>query len=81
MSASRPGNCQNWQSARISSAPRELLPSHASAVSDAPRSTPEVYLSLTRGRVRYSCLKEAASGEALMQIRWGCGDEKDLGNG
>ena len=32
------------------------------------------------GRVRYSCLKEAAGEEALMQIQWCCGDEKDLGN-
>src|SRR6202790_4831663 len=32
------------------------------------------------GRVRYSCLKEAARGEALMQIEWFWGDEKGLGN-
>src|SRR6266478_410306 len=54
---------------------------NASAVSDAPRPTPEIYLPLTTGRVRYSCLKEAAGAEAFMQIQWGCGDEKDLGNG
>ena len=57
------------------------LSRNASAVSDAPRPTPEIYLLLTTGRVRYSCLKEAAGEEALMQIQWGCGDEKDLGNG
>jgi hypothetical protein len=32
------------------------------------------------GRVRYSCLKEAAGEEALMQIQWCCRDEKDSGN-
>jgi hypothetical protein len=32
------------------------------------------------GRVRYSCLKEAADKEAAMQIQWRCGDEKDSGN-
>ena len=32
------------------------------------------------GRVRYSCLKEAARGEALMQIEWFWGDEKGLGH-
>jgi len=32
----------------------EPLPSDVSAVSDAPRSTPEAYLSLNTGRVRYS---------------------------
>jgi hypothetical protein len=31
------------------------------------------------GRVRYSCLKEAACGEALMQIEWCWGDEKGVG--
>jgi hypothetical protein len=31
------------------------------------------------GRVRYSCLKEAAGDERPMQIQWGCGDEKDSG--
>ena len=31
------------------------------------------------GRVRYSCLKEAARGEALMQIQWCWGDEKGFG--
>jgi hypothetical protein len=28
------------------------------------------------GRVRYSCLKEAARGVAFMQIEWCWGDEK-----
>jgi hypothetical protein len=32
------------------------------------------------GRVRYSCLKEAARGEALMQIEWCWSDEKSFGN-
>ena len=32
------------------------------------------------GRVRYSCLKEAAGEEASMQIQWCCRDEKDSGN-
>jgi hypothetical protein len=31
------------------------------------------------GRVRYSCLKEAARGEAFMQIEWCWGDEKGFG--
>ena len=31
------------------------------------------------GRVRYSCLKEAARGEAIMQIEWCWGDEKGFG--
>jgi len=31
------------------------------------------------GRVRYSCLKEAAGGEAFMQIEWCLGDEKGFG--
>jgi len=54
---------------------------NASAVSDAPPATPEIYLPLIMGRVRYSCLKEAAGEEAPMQIQWGWGDEKGLGNG
>jgi len=57
------------------------LSRNASAVSDAPRPTPEIYLPLSMGRVRYSCLKEAAGEEAFMQIQWVCGDEKDLGSG
>ena len=57
------------------------LAGNASAVSDAPRPTPEIYLPLITGRVRYSCLKEAAGEEAPMQIQWGCRDEKGLGNG
>jgi hypothetical protein len=32
------------------------------------------------GRVRYSCLKEAARGEALMQIEWCWSDEKSFEN-
>src|SRR6202140_5464299 len=56
------------------------LSRNASAVSDAPPPTPEIYLPLIMGRVRYSCLKEAAAEEAPMQIQWGCGDEKGLGN-
>ena len=32
------------------------------------------------GRVRYSCLKEAARGEALMQIEWWWSDEKSFGD-
>jgi hypothetical protein len=35
---------------------------------------------LTTGRVRYSCLKEAGGEEAVMQIQWCFGDEKDSGN-
>jgi hypothetical protein len=31
------------------------------------------------GRVRYSCLKEAARGEGFMQIQWCWGDEKGFG--
>ena len=31
------------------------------------------------GRVRYNCLKEAARGEAVMQIEWGWGEEKGFG--
>src|ERR1035437_26917 len=54
---------------------------NASAVSDAPPPTPEISLPLTTGRVRYSCLKEAAGEEALMQIQWGCGDGKTGGIG
>jgi len=59
------------------------VPRNASAVSDAPRSTPEVYLSLTTGRVRYSCLKEATpvrkrlcsfNGVAVMKKTRGIGD-------
>jgi len=59
------------------------LSRNASAVSDAPRSTPEVYLSLTTGRVRYSCLKEATpvrkrlcsfNGVAVMKKTRGIGD-------
>jgi hypothetical protein len=32
------------------------------------------------GRVRYSCLKEAAGGEAFMQIQWCWGYEKGFGS-
>src|ERR1700739_2600436 len=60
--------------------PTGSYPENASAVSDAPCLTPEICLPLTTGRVRYSCLKEAGEEES-MQIQWGCGDEKDLGNG
>ena len=56
-----------------------ILSRNASAVSDAPCPTPENSLPLL-GRVRYSCLKEAAGEESVMQIQWGCGDEKDFGN-
>jgi hypothetical protein len=38
------------------------------------------YLPTYYGRVRYSCLKEAAGEEASMQIQWCCRDEKDSGN-
>ncbi len=31
------------------------------------------------GRVRYNCLKEAARGEALMQIEWCWGNGKGFG--
>jgi len=53
---------------------------NASAVSDAPRPTPETYLPLYGARVRYSCLKEAAGEEASIQIQWCCRDEKDSEN-
>src|SRR5258708_40375148 len=52
---------------------------NASAVSDAPRSEWQVDWEL-RGRVRYSCLKEAAGEGAFMQIQSCRSDEKDLGN-
>jgi hypothetical protein len=42
---------------------------NASAVSDAPRSEWQVDAGAVRGRVRYSCLKETAGKEALMQIQ------------
>ena len=56
------------------------LTRNASAVSDAPRSTSGIHLPLTTGRVRYSCLKEAAGEETSMQIQWCRRDEKDSGN-
>ena len=56
------------------------LSRNASAVSVAPRPTPGIYLPLTTGRVRYSCLKEAAGEETSMQIQWCRRDEKDSGN-
>jgi hypothetical protein len=43
---------------------------NASAVSDAPRSKWRVGSRSRAGRVRYSCLKEAARGEAFMEIQW-----------
>jgi hypothetical protein len=46
-----------------------MIPINASAVSDAPALLQEGSGSRV-GRVRYSCLKEAAGGEAFMQIEW-----------
>src|SRR5271166_420707 len=53
---------------------------NASAVSDAPYMEWQVDFWRRAGRVRYSCLKEAAGEEASMQIQWCCRDEKDSGN-
>lgn len=55
-----------------------ILSRNASAVSDAPCPTPENSLPLL-GRVRYSCLKEAAGGEVFMEIECCWGDEKGFG--
>jgi hypothetical protein len=46
------------------------LSTNASAVSDAPDYRAQVGPPRCAGRVRYSCLREAARGEALMQIQW-----------
>ena len=43
---------------------------NASAVSDAPHMEWQVDFWGRAGRVRYSCLKEAAGEEASMQIQW-----------
>jgi hypothetical protein len=57
-----------------------LVPINASAVSDAPHGKKAGrFGDVVRGRVRYSCLKEAARGEAIMQIEWCWGDEKGFG--
>src|SRR5580704_14755394 len=64
---------------RLILANQKLSP-HASAVSDAPHSQRAVGSGSCAGRVRYSCLKEAARGKALMQIEWCWGDEKGFGN-
>src|SRR5450631_580922 len=89
-SQSKVGSCGHHERVAIVASPyhsmtgRDVrnaeLSRNASAVSDAPRPTPEIYLPLTTGRVRYSCLKEAAAEEASMQIQWCCRDEKDSGN-
>jgi len=55
---------------RLFSATRTVA-RNASAVSDAPHSQRAVGSGGCAGRVRYSCLKEAARGEAFMQIQ-GC---------
>jgi hypothetical protein len=60
-------------------------PRNASAVSDAPRSEWQVDAGAVRGRVRYSCLKEAAGKEAayansmlfaVMRKMWGIGGKR-----
>jgi len=43
---------------------------NVSAVSDAPHMEWQVDFWRRAGRVRYSCLKEAAGEEASMQIQW-----------
>ncbi len=55
------------------------LARNASAVSDAPDYRTQVGTPRCAGRVRYSCLKEAARGEALMQIQWCWGGKKSIG--
>ena len=44
-----------------------------------PISLAQVGSGCRAGRVRYSCLKEAARGEAVMQIQWCRLDEKGIG--
>ena len=66
--------------ATLPSADPKPSPENASAVSDAPHVGGQVGSGGRAGRVRYSCLKEAAGEEAFMQIQWCCGDEKDSGN-
>ena len=56
------------------------LSRNASAVSDAPHREWQVDFWRRAGRVRYSCLKEAAGEEASMQIQRCCRDEKDSEN-
>ena len=46
------------------------LSTNASAESDEPDYRAQVAPPRCAGRVRYSCLREAARGEALMQIQW-----------
>jgi hypothetical protein len=57
-----------------------LVPRNASAVSDAPHMEWQVDFWRRAGRVRYSCLKEAAGEEVFMQLQWCCCDAKDWGN-
>ena len=59
---------------------KQKLSRNASAVSDAAHSQRAVGSGSCAGRVRYSCLKEAAGGKALMQIQWCWGDAKGFGN-
>jgi hypothetical protein len=58
---------------------KQKLSRNASAVSDAPDYRTQVGTARCAGRVRYSCLKEAARGEAFMQIQWCRRDEKGVG--
>jgi hypothetical protein len=64
----------------LTAALKRTLSTNASAVSDAPYREWQVDFWRCAGRVRYSCLKEAAGEEALMQIQCCCGDEKNLWN-
>jgi hypothetical protein len=61
----------------LTAALKRTLSRNASAVSDAPHMERQVDFWRRAGRVRYSCLKEAAGEESSMQIQWCCGDEKD----
>src|SRR5216684_7075913 len=53
---------------------------NASAVSDAPRSGVAGRFGSGAGRVRYSCLKEAAGEGSIMQIQCCWGYEIGFGN-
>jgi hypothetical protein len=62
----------------LTAALKRTLSRNASAVWDAPHREWQVDFRRRAGRVRHSCLKEAAQ---VRKVQWCCRDEKDSGNG